>query len=166
MNRLLLIFMLILITLGCTQSKLPEKPNVIIVITDDQGYGDLACHGNPYVKTPHIDAFHAKSVRFTNYHVGTTCAPTRAGLLTGRNCNRNGVWHTINGASLLHEREYTLANLFADNGYATGAFGKWHLGDAYPFRPEDRGFQETLMHGGGGVGQTPDYWNNNYMNDT
>jgi len=141
-------------------------PNIILIMTDDQGYGDLACHGNPVVKTPHLDRLYKESIRLTNYHVGTTCAPTRAGLLTGRNCNRNGVWHTIGGASLLHEREYTLANLFSDHGYETGIFGKWHLGDAYPFRPQDRGFTESVIHGGGGVGQTPDYWDNDYFDDT
>ncbi|MDO5977918.1 arylsulfatase [Flavivirga spongiicola] len=147
-------------------SKLDNRPNVIIVITDDQGYGDLGHTGNSIIKTPHIDKFSTESVNLTNYHVGTTCAPTRAGLLTGRNCNRNGVWHTIMGASILNEGETTLADVFKANGYSTGMFGKWHLGDNHPFLPYDRGFQETFYHGGGGVGQTPDYWNNDYFDDT
>ena len=148
------------------QEKSLNKPNVIIVITDDQGYGDLGHTGNPIIKTPAIDKFSTESVNLTNYHVGTTCAPTRAGLLTGRNCNRNGVWHTIMGASMLNDGETTLANVFNENGYKTGMFGKWHLGDNHPFLPHDRGFQETFYHGGGGVGQTPDYWNNDYFDDT
>jgi len=143
-----------------------KKPNVIIVITDDQGYGDLGHTGNKIIKTPTIDKFAAQSVNLTNYHVGTTCAPTRAGILTGRNSNRNGVWHTIMGASLLNREEVTMADVFKENGYKTGMFGKWHLGDNHPFLPEDRGFEETFYHGGGGVGQTPDYWNNDYFDDT
>ncbi|GAF02691.1 arylsulfatase [Saccharicrinis fermentans] len=159
------------IVASCTQAKSTEskkelKPNVIVVITDDQGYGDLACNGNPIIQTPNIDKFHDQSVRLTNFHVGTTCAPSRGGLMSGRNCNRNGVWHTIGGCSSLHERETTLADVFVANGYATGMFGKWHLGDNYPFRPYDRGFQETFYLKGGGVGQTPDYWNNDYFDDT
>ena len=78
-----------------------RRPNIILVLTDDQGYGDLGCTGNPYVRTPNVDAFHAQSVRLADYHVGPTCAPTRAGLLTGHYANSTGVWHTIGGASCL-----------------------------------------------------------------
>ena len=144
----------------------PEHPNVVFVLTDDQGYGDLACHGNPIVKTPHLDRLWAESVRLTNYHVGPTCAPTRAGLMTGHYANSTGVWHTIGGRSLLRQDEVSLADLFAQSGYVTGIFGKWHLGDNYPYRPQDRGFQEVVVHGGGGVGQTPDFWGNAYFDDT
>ncbi|ANW96120.1 hypothetical protein AXE80_07445 [Wenyingzhuangia fucanilytica] len=155
--------------ISCKEKKVEvvkSQPNVIIVITDDQGYGDIAYNGNTIIKTPTIDKFASQSVSLTNYHVGTTCAPTRAGLLTGRNCNRNGVWHTIMGASMLNREEVTLANVFKNNGYKTGMFGKWHLGDNHPFTPNDRGFDEAFYHGGGGVGQTPDYWNNDYFDDT
>lgn len=139
------------------------KPNVVIVITDDQGYGDLSCHGNPTLKTPNIDALHDDSVRLADYHVSPTCSPTRSALLTGHWTNRTGVWHTIMGRSMLRENEVTMGQVFKDAGYATGLFGKWHLGDNYPFRPEDRGYTEVLRHGGGGVGQTPDYWDNAYF---
>ena len=142
------------------------KPNVIIILTDDQGYGDLAYHGNPILKTPHLDAFASASLELTNFHVGTTCAPTRAGLLTGRNANRNNAWHTIAGCSILLEDEETLPQVFEKNGYRTTMFGKWHLGDNYPFRPFDRGFQHAFYLGGGGVNQTPDFWNNDYFDDT
>ena len=145
---------------------IPSSPNVILVITDDQGYGDLACHGNPYIQTPNLDDFHKEAIRLTDFHVSPTCAPTRAALMTGRYTNRTGVYHTIAGWSLLRENEKTLGNMFSEAGYKTGAFGKWHLGDNYPFRPFDRGFQETVVHGGGGVQQTPDYWNNDYFDDT
>ena len=143
-----------------------QKPNVVFVITDDQGYGDLGCHGNPIIQTPNIDHLYTESTHFTNFHVGPTCAPTRAGLLTGRYCNCTGVWHTIGGRSLLRADETTLADFFKAAGYRTGMFGKWHLGDNYPFHPHNRGFDEALYHGGGGVHQTPDYWGNTYFNDT
>jgi arylsulfatase A-like enzyme len=146
---------------------MPSKnPNVVFVITDDQGYGDLGCHGNDIIQTPNIDHLYTESTHFTNYHVGPTCAPTRAGLLTGRYCNCTGVWHTIGGRSLLRADETTIADFFKAAGYHTGMFGKWHLGDNYPFHPHNRGFDEALYHGGGGVHQTPDYWGNTYFNDT
>jgi arylsulfatase A-like enzyme len=142
-----------------------EKPNVVFVLTDDQGYGELGCHGNPAIQTPNMDALHGVSFRLTDYHVGPTCAPTRAGLMTGHYHNSTGVWHTIGGRSLLRQDEWSIGNAFSENGYVTGLFGKWHLGDNYPYRPQDRGFQYVLAHGGGGVGQTPDYWGNNYHDD-
>ncbi|MBI9019598.1 MAG: sulfatase-like hydrolase/transferase [Phycisphaerae bacterium] len=153
---------------GCMAAQVgggKRRPNVIIILTDDQGYGDLGCHGNKIIKTPNMDKLHSESTRLTNFHVGPTCAPTRAGLVTGRNCNRTGVWHTIMGRSLLRKDEVTIGNVFSDNGYATAMFGKWHMGDNYPFRPEDRGFDEVLRHGGGGVTQTPDAWGNDYFDD-
>ena len=143
-----------------------RKPNVILVMTDDQGYGDVAALGNPDISTPNLDWLHAHSTRLTNFHVDPTCSPTRSALVTGRYSTRTGVWHTIMGRSMLHRKETTFGDVFAASGYATGMFGKWHLGDNYPFRPEDRGFQEVLRHGGGGVGQTPDFWGNKYFDDT
>ena len=103
-------------------------------MTDDQGYGDLSCHGNPVLKTPNIDQLYAESIRLADYHVAPTCSPTRAALLTGHWTNRTGVWHTIMGRSMLRENEVTLGQIFSDAGYATGMFGKWHLGDNYPYR--------------------------------
>jgi arylsulfatase A-like enzyme len=141
-------------------------PNVLLILTDDQGYGDLGCHGNKVLRTPNLDRLHAESVRLTNFHVDPTCSPTRAALLTGRYSSRTGVWHTIMGRSLLRRDEVTMADHFGRAGYRTGIFGKWHLGDNYPFRAVDRGWQESLVHGGGGVGQTPDAWGNTYFDDT
>ena len=140
-----------------------ERPNIVIVLTDDQGYGDLSSHGNPVLKTPNIDAFRADSVRLADYHVAPTCSPTRSALQTGHWTNRTGAWHTIMGRSLLKENEVTMGQVFRDAGYETGLFGKWHLGDNYPFRPEDRGYTEVMRLGGGGVGQTPDVWDNAYF---
>jgi arylsulfatase A-like enzyme len=142
-----------------------EKPNIVLIVTDDQGHGELGCHGNSVIQTPNMDALHGVSFRLSNYHVGPTCAPTRAGLMTGHYHNSTGVWHTIGGRSLLRKDEWSMASAFSENGYVTGLFGKWHLGDNYPYRPQDRGFQEVIAHGGGGVGQTPDYWGNNYNDD-
>ncbi|MEM9142471.1 MAG: arylsulfatase [Bacteroidota bacterium] len=160
-------FTVVLISLfACTNKSDKNKPNIIFIIADDQGYGDLGHTGNPYVKTPALDQFSAESINLTNYHVGTTCAPTRAGIMTGRNCNRNGVWHTIMGASILNPDELTMAEVFQQNGYKTNMIGKWHLGDNTSYFPQDRGFDEAFYHGGGGVGQGPDYWNNDYFDDT
>ena len=142
------------------------QPNLVFVITDDQGYGDLGCNGNSVINTPNLDALAGESVQLRNLHVGPTCSPTRAGIMTGRYCNSAGVWHTIGGRSLLRSDEVTMADIFRRNGYKTGMFGKWHLGDNYPFRPHDRGFEEALYHGGGGISQTPDYWGNDYFDDT
>ena len=141
-------------------------PNVVLVLTDDQGYSPIGAHGHPLVQTPHLDRFHAEAVRFEQFHSGTTCAPTRAGLLTGHYCNSTGVWHTVGGRSLLRADEWTLADALGEAGWRTGIFGKWHLGDAYPYRPQDRGFQRSVTHGGGGIGQTPDWWGNDYFDDT
>jgi arylsulfatase A-like enzyme len=149
-----------------SNDSIEQKPNLVFVITDDQGYGDFSCHGNPIIETPNLDAMHSESLRLTNLHVGPTCAPTRAGIMTGRYCNCTGVWHTIGGRSLLRNDERTMADIFQANGYKTGMFGKWHLGDNYPYRPHDRGFEEALYHGGGGISQTPDHWGNDYFDDT
>ena len=143
-----------------------KRPNVVFILTDDQGYGEIGAHGNEYIKTPSLDRLYSECIRFTDFHVGTTCAPTRAGLLTGHNCNSTGVWHTIGGRSLLREDEWTLADALKESGYRTGHFGKWHLGDATPFQPHERGFEYSVSHCGGGIGNTADYWGNDYFDDT
>ena len=143
-----------------------KRPNIVFVLTDDQGYPTLGCHGHPYIQTPNLDAFCKDSFRFDQYHTGTTCAPTRAGILTGHHCNSTGVWHTIGGRSLLRKDEWTLSTALKEAGYRTGLFGKWHLGDDYPYRPQDRGFEKVVCHGGGGISQQPDHWGNDYFDDT
>lgn len=154
---------LIVLTISCSQ----EKPNVILILTDDQGYGDLGAHGNPYVKTPNLDRFYENCVRFTDFHVDPCCAPTRAALMTGHYSIDAGVWHTIGGRSLLREGLPTIADIFSLNGYETGIFGKWHLGENIPFRPQDRGFKESVVFGGGTIGEgSPGYWGNDYFDDT
>ena len=141
-------------------------PNIIFIMTDDQGYGDLGCHGNPLIVTPHIDAFYQDAVRLTDYHVSPSCSPTRGALMCGQVTDKAGPWHTVLGRSYLRPEKTTIPELLAGSGYRTAMFGKWHLGDNYPYRPQDRGFQHVLYHGGGGVGQTPDYYGNDYFDDT
>jgi arylsulfatase A-like enzyme len=153
-------------TLPASGGPRSQMPNVILVLTDDQGYGDMSCHGNPILTTPAIDVLHRQAVRLTDFHVDPCCSPTRAALLTGRYSSRVGVWHTVQGRSILRANETTMAEVFAANGYRTGMFGKWHLGDSYPFRPHDHGFQEALYHGGGAIGNSPDYWGNRYFDGT
>ncbi|MCA8995369.1 MAG: arylsulfatase [Planctomycetaceae bacterium] len=143
----------------------PSRPNVVLVITDDQGYGDIAAHGNTMIRTPNLDRLHGQSIRLTDFHVDPTCSPTRSALMTGRYSTRTGVWHTIQGRSLMSPTELTLGEVFQANGYQTAMFGKWHLGDNAPLRPQDQGFETTIHHGGGGVGQTPDWWGNDYFDD-
>lgn len=142
-----------------------ERPNVILVVTDDQGYGDMACHGNPVLKTPNLDTLHGQSTRLENHHQDPLCSPSRAALITGRYASRGGVWHVIQGRQLLDRSETTMAEVFSANGYRTAMFGKWHLGDSYPYAPGDRGFEEVVKHNGGGVGEIPDAWGNDYFDD-
>jgi arylsulfatase A-like enzyme len=133
-----------------------DAPNVLLVVTDDQGFGDLGAHGNPVVKTPHLDAFTKQSAWLKNFHVCPVCSPTRSALLTGKYNYRTGIVDTFIGRSLMRPDVRTLAELLKSAGYRTGLFGKWHLGDNYPLRPEDRGFDETLWSAGGGLAQPSD----------
>ena len=134
----------------------PGRPNVLIVITDDQGYGDLGCHGNPVLKTPNLDAFARESVQLTHFYVSPVCSPTRSSLMTGRYNYRTGVVDTFVGRSMMHADEVTVAEMLRDAGYRTGLFGKWHLGDNHPLRPQDQGFEEVLTLRGGGIAQPSD----------
>jgi arylsulfatase len=131
-----------------------KRPNVIVVLTDDQGYGDIACHGNPKIKTPNLDRMHAEGVRFTDFHVSPTCSPTRCSLMTGRHEMKSGVTHTILERERMSLKATTIAQVLKAAGYATGIFGKWHLGDEADHWPDKRGFDEMFIHGCGGIGQT------------
>lgn len=142
------------------------KPNVVIILTDDQGYGDLGTHGNPWIKTPHIDALATQSVRLDDYHASAYCVPARASFLTGRYADRTGIHNRLSPDWIARGDEHLMSKSFKTAGYATGMFGKWHLGDNYPFGPESRGFDEVLRHYGGAVGVIADYWDNSYLNDT
>lgn len=140
-----------------------ENPNVILIITDDQGYGDFGAHDNPAIRTPHLNRFAKQSVHVPQFYVSPVCAPTRASLMTGRYNYRTGVVDTYLGRAMMHGDETTLAELLGGAGYRTGIFGKWHLGDNVPMRPIDQGFQEALVHNGGGIGQPSDPPGNRYF---
>jgi arylsulfatase len=140
-----------------TAAQETRQPNVVLIITDDQGYGDLGFTGNPHVKTPVLDNFASESIRFNQFYVSPVCAPTRASLMTGRFSLRTGVRDTYNGGAIMAPEEVTIAEMLKTAGYTTGAFGKWHLGDNYPSRPNDQGFDESLIHLAGGMGQPGDF---------
>jgi len=134
-----------------------QHPNIVLIITDDQGYGDLGFTGNPHVKTPVIDNFARESIRFNQFYVSPVCAPTRSSLMTGRYSLRTGMRDTYNGGAIMATEEVTVAEMLKQAGYQTGIFGKWHLGDNFPFRPADQGFDESLIHLSGGMGQPGDF---------
>src|SRR3989442_11136460 len=131
-----------------------SRPNIIFILTDDQGYGDMSCHDNPVLRTPNIDRLHDEGVRFLDFHVSPTCSPTRAALMTGRHEFRNGVTHTLLERERLTLKATTIAQVLKSAGYTTGIFGKWHLGDEDAYQPGQRGFDEVFIHGAGGIGQT------------
>lgn len=130
------------------------KPNVILLVTDDQGYADLGCHGHPVLKTPNLDRLRGESLSFDSFHASPTCAPTRAAIMSGRDPFYVGVTHTILERERMALGVPTLAEMMRDNGYSTGMFGKWHLGDGAAYRPDRRGFDEVFMHGAGGIGHS------------
>ena len=131
-----------------------SKPNIILVMPDDVGYGDYACLGNPIMRTPSVDAFKKEGLLFTQFHVSPFCSPTRSALMSGRHEFKNGVTHTIRERERMSLKTFTLPQMLKTAGYTSGVFGKWHLGDEAAYRPESRGFDEVYIHGGGGIGQT------------
>jgi arylsulfatase A-like enzyme len=133
-----------------------RRPNIVLFVSDDQGFGDLSLHGNPVLKTPSLDRIAQEGAEFTQFHVNPVCSPTRASLLTGRYYYRTGVVDTYLGRSMMFNDEVTIAEVLQKAGYKTGIFGKWHLGDHYPLRPMEQGFEEALVHGGGGIAQPSD----------
>ncbi len=139
------------------------SPNVLLICCDDLAYGDLACHGNPWVRTPRLDALFGESVRLTRYYSGPMCSPARACLMTGRYNYRTGVVDTSAGRAMMHPDEVTVAEVLSGAGYATGLFGKWHLGDAYPLRPMDQGFGEAVWHRAGTIVQAETLEENGYF---
>ncbi len=130
-----------------------SQPNIVLVITDDQGYGPIGAHGHPWIQTPHLDRLHDTSTRFDRFLVSPTCSPTRAAMMSGRHPMKNGVTHTILERERMNPESITLPAILRDAGYATGIFGKWHLGDEDSHQPHNRGFDEAFIHGAGGIGQ-------------
>lgn len=158
---------LALIFLVCSSTSLlaNTRPNVLIIMTDDQGYGELSVHGNPVLQTPNLDKLHGQSLRLSDFHVTPMCTPTRSQLLTGIDAVRNGASNVSSGRALLRPEIPTMANWFGSTGYATGIFGKWHLGANYPYRPQDRGFQESVWFPSSSIPSVPAYWGNDYFDD-
>ncbi len=129
--------------MGCNRAlPISTKPNIILILVDDQGWGDLGVNGNPWVKTPNIDLLATNGARFDRFFVSPVCSPTRAEILTGRYHVRSGVLETSQGAERMDLDEITIADILKKNGYETGAFGKWHNGMQYPYHPLGRGFKE------------------------
>ncbi|WP_246255465.1 arylsulfatase [Cyclobacterium plantarum] len=157
-NRMLLFTMLLMGFMANLHAyQQTDRPNVVLIITDDQGYGDLGITGNPHVQTPVLDQLGKESIRLNQFYVSPVCAPTRSSLMTGRYSLRTGVRDTYNGGAIMATAEVTIAEMLKEVGYNTGIFGKWHLGDNYPFRPGDQGFDESLIHLSGGMGQPGDF---------
>ena len=140
--------------------------NVVLIMTDDQGYGDITAHGCSISRTPHVDTLREQSVRFEDFHVAPFCAPTRASLMTGRMPDRTGVTRTNYERNNLPVEEVIMPEFFKASGYRTGIFGKWHLGTNYPFSPNDRGFDEWFGVGNGGLATVSDFWGNDRLHDT
>ena len=160
MNRFI-VFALLFAAVSCivqateaAESLSGSRPNIILVMTDDQGMGDLSCMGNKVLRTPNLDRFHSLSTRFTDFHVSPTCAPTRSAIFSGRHEFRNGVTHTIKERERMALSTTTFPQLLRKVGYETGIFGKWHLGDEDAYQPYNRGFSEVFIHGAGGIGQS------------
>lgn len=130
-----------------------RKPNILLILTDDQGWGDVTSHGNDIIDTPVMDSLAASGARFDRFFVSPVCAPTRASLLTGRYHPRTGVHGVTRAYETMRSNEVTLAQVFKNAGYATGCFGKWHNGAHYPYHPNGKGFDEFL-------GFCAGHWNN------
>jgi arylsulfatase len=167
----ILIFFAVMFYIQAVEKIAGLRPNIILILSDDQGYGDFSCHHNPILKTPNLDRLYNEGRRFTDFLVSPTCSPTRAAIMTGKHEFKSGVTHTIYERERLSLKAKTLAEILKSAGYRTGIFGKWHLGDEERYRPERRGFDEVFVHGGGGIGQTypgscGDAPNNSYFNPT
>ena len=155
-TSLLISIAAVLLPLAGQAAEASIRPNVILIMTDDQGYGDLGVHGNPIIRTPHIDALAKESATLKYFYVSPVCTPTRACLMTGRYNYRTRAIDTFRGRAMMDPAEVTVAEMLKEAGYATGIFGKWHLGDCYPMRAIDQGFEMALVHRGGGIGQPSD----------
>jgi len=147
------IFALFLSTLLFSCSQKPKVPNIVFIMTDDQGYGDISAHGSPDVLTPNMDKLRSQAISLEDFQVSPTCAPTRSAIMTGRHPFKNGVTHTILERERMALGITTLPQVLKKGGYTSGIFGKWHLGDEPEYQPNNRGFDEVFIHGAGGIGQ-------------
>ena len=142
-----------ILNLFCKELPFGSTPNIVLMITDDQGYGPIGKHGNPWIKTPNLDKLYDQSTRFERFLVSPTCSPTRAALMSGRHPMKNGITHTILERERMALSTVILPQVLSKAGYVSGIFGKWHLGDEEPYQPHKRGFDETFINGAGGIGQ-------------
>ena len=165
-RKTILLLLLIFGSVLCSIEATAQRPNVVFVLSDNQSYWEVGYHGNDVIQTPNLDRFASQSVDFTQFYTDPYCSPSRASLLTGRRAMRMRVYDTIGGVSMLPNESTTIAELLRAEGYATGIFGKWHLGDSYPLLPQQQGFETVFLHGGGGVGQLPDYYGNTLFDTT
>ena len=152
-KKFFILFCSLFIVCGLSALPFGEKPNIILVITDDQGYGPIGKHNHPWIQTPNLDKLHSQSIRFERFLVSPTCSPTRAALMSGRHPMKNGITHTILERERMALSTITLPQVLSMAGYSSGIFGKWHLGDEEPYQPHKRGFDEAFIHGAGGIGQ-------------
>ena len=162
--KLICLFVILNLSFEAQNAYAQKRPNILLIMTDDQGVGDIGLHNNDVLKTPNMDAIAKQGAEFKQFIVNFNCSPTRASMLTGRDNYRTGVVGVTETSHLMKSSEVTIARLLSEAGYSTGIFGKWHLGDSYPMRPSEKGFQETLIHKGGGIGQVSDPPGNSYFN--
>ncbi|NWK54546.1 sulfatase-like hydrolase/transferase [Verrucomicrobiaceae bacterium N1E253] len=155
-----LIPLLMVVFMQCSVAK--TQYNILFILSDNQSYYEMACHGHSELKTPSLDRLAAQSVDFQNCYAPNYCSPSRSVIMTGKYAIRTGVYDTIGGRSIMHKDHETIADIMKRNGYKTSVYGKWHLGFSYPHRPQDRGFEETYVLGGGSIGQLEDYYGNNH----
>lgn len=163
-SQLLLFFTSLILLLNLATAQKPM--NVVFVLSDNQSYYEMSCHGHQDLKTPHLDRLAKQSVEFSHFYAPPYCSPSRSVIMSGRYAMRSGVFTTIAGRSIMHRQETTLAQILKQQNYRTAIFGKWHLGYSYPYRAQDRGFEEVFVHGGGGVGQMEDYYGNTLFDTT
>ncbi len=163
-NSLLMLSAATTVAVSCNTTEPDvQTPNVLVILVDDQGYGDFSVHGNPIIKTPNMDKLHEESVRLTDFHVAPMSSPTRGQLMTGVDAMRNGCTAVCEGRSMPNADLPMMPQFFKEAGYATGHFGKWHMGDSYPYRPHDRGFEVSLHYPGWGISSLPDFYHNSYF---
>lgn len=147
------LFLIVLSSCQRNRTKAPRSPNIVIVMADDQGWGDLSVHNNPFLSTPNIDSFKIESTSLDRFFVSPVCAPTRASLLSGKWAISTGAWGVTNRDEVMRSETVTIAEILKENGYTTGVFGKWHNGAQYPENPKGQGFDNFL-------GFTAGHWNN------
>ena len=155
-HRSLVLLLLTFYGANLTTTADAARPNVIVIMSDDQGGGDYGFLGNSVIRTPELDSMFQQSALLSRFYVSPVCAPTRASLMTGRYNYRTRCIDTYVGRAMMDPSEVTIAEFLRDAGYRTGIYGKWHMGDNYPMRPMDQGFQDCLVHRGGGIGQPSD----------